>query len=117
LPAALEVALLLKEVPLVPCEGMETREGATSGMYALAPGHLAVSLPTEEDPLVGEAEEICRAQGATVLALPAAPADPRLAVLSTFPAAVALATELAVRAGLDPDEPAWRDAYLATARA
>lgn len=115
-PAALELALLLKEVPLIPFEGMETREGATTGMYALSAEQLAISLPTGEDPLIAEAEATCRAQGATVLALPAPAADPRLAIVSTFPAALALATELAVRAGLDPDEPAWRDAYLATAR-
>ena len=34
--AALEAALLLKEVALVPAEGVETREGATSAMMALA---------------------------------------------------------------------------------
>src|SRR4029077_18241764 len=39
--AALEAALLLKEVAGIPAEGVETREGATSAMMALAPGHLA----------------------------------------------------------------------------
>src|SRR5947199_3781289 len=42
--AALEAALLLKEVAGIPAEGVETREGATSAMMALAPGHLALSL-------------------------------------------------------------------------
>src|SRR5581483_12013366 len=58
--AALEAALLLKEVAGVPAEGVETREGATSAMMALQPGHLAFSLPTGDDPLLDEAEAICR---------------------------------------------------------
>ena len=45
--AALEAALLLKEVAGVPTEGVETREGATSAMMALRPGDLVLSLPTE----------------------------------------------------------------------
>ena len=36
--AALEAALLLKEVAGIPAEGVETREGATSAMMALRPG-------------------------------------------------------------------------------
>ena len=35
--AALEAALLLKEVSGMPAEGVETREGATSTMMALGP--------------------------------------------------------------------------------
>ena len=58
--AALEGALLLKEVALIPTEGVETREGATSAMYALASDHLVVSLPAGEDPLIDEAERVCR---------------------------------------------------------
>ena len=58
-PAALETALLLKEIASLPTEGMETREGATSGMYALGPTHIAVSLPTRHDPLIDETEQIC----------------------------------------------------------
>jgi glucosamine--fructose-6-phosphate aminotransferase (isomerizing) len=116
-PAALEAALLLKEVARVPAEGLETREGATSGMYALSQGDLAVSLPTGPDRLLEEAERTCRAAGADVVRLDGgALADPRLAAVSTFPAALALAIGLGLRAGHDVDSPAWLEAYHATAR-
>ena len=91
--AALEAALLLKEVALVPAEGVETREGATSAMMALGPEPLALSLPAGvgDDPLLAEAEEICAGQGATVLRAPGGEtADRRLAAVSAFPAAAAL---------------------------
>jgi fructoselysine-6-P-deglycase FrlB-like protein len=115
--AALEAALLLKEVAGVPAEGLETREGATSAMYALGPGHLALSLPAGEDGALAEAEETCRRTGASVLRLPGGDAlDARLAGLATFPAALALAAELGVRAGLDVDHPAWVEAYYRAAR-
>jgi glucosamine--fructose-6-phosphate aminotransferase (isomerizing) len=116
--AALETALLLKEVARLPAEGVETREGATSAMTGLAPGHLVLSLPTDDDPIVQEAEATCRATGATVLRVPGgAEADRRLAAITTFPAALALAAELGRRAGLDVDAPWWTDAYYSTARA
>jgi fructoselysine-6-P-deglycase FrlB-like protein len=115
--AALEASLLLKEVAGVPAEGLETREGATSGMYALGPGKLALSLPTGEDAAVGEAEETCRRTGAIVFRLPGGDAlDARLAGLSTFPAALSLAAQLGLRAGLDIDHPAWAESYYRTAR-
>jgi glucosamine--fructose-6-phosphate aminotransferase (isomerizing) len=115
--AALEAALLLKEVAAVPAEGVETREGATSGMYALGEGQVALSLPAGDDALLAEAEETCARSGATTLRAPGGDlADPRLAPLTTFPAAVALAAELGLAAGLDVDRPHWLDAYLATAR-
>lgn len=115
--AALEGALLLKEVAGAPAEGVETREGATSAMYALGPGHLVVSLRGGDDPLAAEAEAICAARGATVVQAPGrALADPRLALLTTFPALVALAARIGVERGLDVDSPAWIDAYYAVAR-
>jgi len=117
--AALEAALLLKEVALVPAEGVETREGATSAMMALGPGALALSLPAGpgDDPLLAEAEEICAGQGATVIRAPGGEtADRRLAAVSTFPAAVALAARLGLERGLDVDRPAWTDAYYRVAR-
>ena len=71
--AALEAALLLKEVSGMPAEGVETREGATSTMMALRPGDLALSLPTRaDDALLAEAEEACAGRGARVLAGPRA---------------------------------------------
>ena len=115
--AALEAALLLKEVARIPAEGAETREGATSAMYALAPGHLVLSLATAGDAALDEAEELCRRAGATVLRAPGGEvADRRLAPITSFPAATAVAIALAEAAGHDVDHPAWTEAYYATAR-
>ncbi len=114
---ALEGALLLKEVSGIPAEGVETREGATSAMYPLRPGHIVVTIPTAGDTLLDEAEAICAARGARVLRAPGAElADPRLSAVTAFPAAAALAVRLGVEAGLDVDNPAWTDAYYAVAR-
>lgn len=116
--AALEAALLLKEVAGVPAEGLETREGATSAMFALRPGHLVLTLPVAEDPLLDEAEEICRGRGATVVRAPLLDGlDRRLAAITTSPAAVALSARIGRERGLDVDRPAWVDAYYHVARA
>ena len=116
--AALEAALLLKEVAGVPAEGLETREGATTAMFSLAPGHLVLSLPTGDDQLLAEAEEICAARGAAVVRAPrASRLDKRLAAIVTFPAAAALSARLGAHRGLDVDKPAWTDAYYQVARA
>jgi fructoselysine-6-P-deglycase FrlB-like protein len=115
--AALEAALLIKEVALVPCEGVETREGATTAMYALGPGQLALGVPAYgADALLDEAEDVCRGRGADVLRLPGLDGDPRLAAVTSFPAALAFAIALARARDVDPDDPPWKDAYLATAR-
>jgi len=116
--AALEAALLLKEVAGIPTEGVETREGATSAMMALRPGDLVLSLPTRpDDGLLAEAEEICAAQGTRVARAPlAAVCDPRLAAVTTFPAAAVLSGAIGLGHGLDVDRPAWTDAYYRVAR-
>jgi fructoselysine-6-P-deglycase FrlB-like protein len=115
--AALEGALLLKEVAGIPTEGVETREGATSAMYALTRRDLAVSLSGDDDPLGREAEVACAGREATVLRVPgAAHAEQRLAAVTTFPALVALAVRLGTLRGLDVDRPIWTDAYYAVAR-
>jgi fructoselysine-6-P-deglycase FrlB-like protein len=115
--AAAEAALLLKEISRVPCEGVESREGATSAMFGLARGHLALSLPLGADAGLDETERLCEGAGATVVRLPGGEAvDRRLAVVSTLPAACAVSAVLAVRAGHDVDRPAWVDAYESTAR-
>lgn len=115
--SALEGALLLKEVAAVPAEGVETREGATSAMYALGPEHLVVGLPTAGDALGVETEEACRARGAVVLRAPGGElADRRLAAVTTFPGLVALAARLGSERGLDVDAPTWVEAYRAVAR-
>jgi glutamine---fructose-6-phosphate transaminase (isomerizing) len=116
--AALESALLVKEIARIPCEGVETREGATSAMTALGPGDLVLSLPTgASDPFVDEADAVCVRQGATVLRAPGGPdSDRRVAAITTFPAALALSVELALRGGHDPDQPDWIENYYSTAR-
>jgi glutamine---fructose-6-phosphate transaminase (isomerizing) len=114
--AALEAALLLKEVAGVPAEGVETREGATSAMMALQSGHLALSLPAADDELLEEAEAACRGRGATVLRAPAPPADRRLAAVSTHVFAALLSARIGLARGLDVDSPAWVEDYYRVAR-
>jgi glucosamine--fructose-6-phosphate aminotransferase (isomerizing) len=116
--AALEAALLVKEIAQIPCEGVETREGATATMTYLSTESLVLSMPSVElDPLRDEDDTICRSFGAIVVEPPAgAYTDQRLAPIATFPAALALSVELALRRGLDPDRPAWSETYFATAR-
>jgi fructoselysine-6-P-deglycase FrlB-like protein len=113
--AALELALMLKEISRIPAEGVETREGATSAMFGLDHGHLMVSLDPEGDPDGDEAVRLCAAAGATTVRLPGA-GEPRLAPITTLPAAAALSAGLALAAGHDVDRPAWTDAYYETAR-
>jgi fructoselysine-6-P-deglycase FrlB-like protein len=115
--AALEAALLIREVGRVAAEGTETREAATSSMFAMAQGDLVVSLPLRGDRLVEEAERICAATGAQLVRAPGCDTgDPRLAPLLAFPASVRLAIALADAQGLDPDAPETAAAYYATAR-
>jgi fructoselysine-6-P-deglycase FrlB-like protein len=115
--AALEGALLIKEIGRIPCEGVETREGATSAMTALNADHLALSLPTLGDDLIAEAEEICGARGAQVLRAPGGlEADRRASAITVFPASLALSVALALRAGWDADNPEWNSSYFTTAR-
>ena len=115
--AALEGALFLKEVAMVPTEGCETREGATTAMFALGPGHLVLSLATRDDPLLDEAERVCSARGATVVRLPGGDqADRRLAPITALPAITAFAAALAITGGHDADHPSWEAAYYQTAR-
>ena len=117
--AALEAALLLKEVARIPAEGAETREAATSGMYALGTADLALILQAGgADEQLDEAERVFARAGATVLRSPAPSelVDERLTAVMTFPAAAALAITLARRGGYDPDDPAWAAAYYETAR-
>ena len=114
--AAMELALMLKEVSRIPAEGVETREGATSAMFGLAEGHLMVSLDPAGDPLGDEAVKLCAATGARTLRPPGAAADARLSMITTLPASAALAAGLAQAAGHDVDKPTWTDAYYETAR-
>jgi len=114
--AALELALMLKEIARVPAEGVETREGATSAMFGLDRGHLMVALDPPGDAASEEAMRLCATAGARTLRLPHVDADQRLAPITTLPAAAALAATLALAGGHDVDHPCWTDAYYATAR-
>ena len=115
--AALELALMLKEIARIPAEGVETREGATSAMFGLDRGHLMVSLDRRRRPAratrrCGCARPParrrcgCRARTATR----GSRRSPRC------PAAAALSAGLALAAGHDVDRPTWTDAYYDTAR-
>jgi fructoselysine-6-P-deglycase FrlB-like protein len=114
--AAIEAALLLKEIAAVPAEGVETREGATSAMMALGPGQLALSLAVEADALREEAERICAGRGAMVVRTPEAGGDRRLAPVTTFAPAAALSGQIGLRRGLDVDAPDWTADYYSVAR-
>lgn len=114
--AALELALMLKEISRIPAEGVETREGATSASFGLDRGHLMVSLDPAGDAEGDEAVRLCAAAGAVTLRLPGAGGDARLTPITALPAAAALSAELALAAGHDVDRPAWTDAYYETAR-
>jgi fructoselysine-6-P-deglycase FrlB-like protein len=115
-PAALEAALLLAEVAGTPGQGLETREGATTGMYALGAGSLVLALASGADPLLDDAEAVWRRTGADVIRVPDPGGDELLSAVTTFPAALALAIELALRAGRDVDRPPWVEAYERAAR-
>jgi fructoselysine-6-P-deglycase FrlB-like protein len=116
--AALETALLLKEIARIPAEGAETREGATSVMYGLNPQHLVLALGTEGDPGFAEAVDVCGATGATVVTVPGGTnVDRRYAFATLLPATCAASGVLANLGGHDIDNPTWTDAYYATARA
>jgi fructoselysine-6-P-deglycase FrlB-like protein len=114
--AAMELALMLKEISRIPAEGVETREGATSAMFGLDRGHLMVSLDPAGDAHGDEALRLCAAAGAVTLRLPGVDGDTRLAPITTLPAAAALSAELALASGHDVDRPTWTDAYYETAR-
>lgn len=117
-PAALHAALCLREVSILPVDGYETREGATTGRFATVPGDLAVTVPgIQPDPLLEEAARVLAEGGAEVVAISPAPeADARLAPIMALPEVLALAIDYALMAGLDPDAPAWAGAYDRTSR-
>jgi fructoselysine-6-P-deglycase FrlB-like protein len=115
---ALEYALLLKEIARIPAEGLETREAATSAMTGLTPNSLVLAIASLGDPHLAEAERLCKTSGATVARVPFGhPIDRRLVPITSFPAGAGLAVALALKAGLDPDNPWWVRTYFDTARA
>jgi glucosamine--fructose-6-phosphate aminotransferase (isomerizing) len=115
--AAQEAALLLKELAAIPAEGMEAREGATTGMYALDDEHVVLALPCGHDRFTCEAAEVCASRGASVIEAPwPTGTDRRLAPAVHFLHPLALAIDSATAHGLNPDHPPWYAAYEATAR-
>ena len=114
--AAMEAALLLREVAGIPADAAEAREGGTSSMFGVSAGHLVASLGPHDDPLVVEALRNCRQAGAHVVTVPANPSQPLLQAISSFPGAVALATRLGLAGGRNVDHPDWVEAYYRTAR-
>ena len=116
--AALELALMLKEISRVPAEGVETREGATSAMFGLAPGHLdALARPGRRSRRRRGRAPVRRHRRDRPAACPSRRArTPGSRPITTLPAAAALSAGLALAAGHDVDEPAWTAAYYATAR-
>ncbi|MSO44193.1 MAG: SIS domain-containing protein [Thermoleophilia bacterium] len=117
-PAALHAALCLREVAILPVDGYETREGATTGRFSVVPGDLAVTIAgPRPDPLMHEATSILTDAGARVVAVAGdAHADASLAPILALPQVIALAIDLAQMADLDADAPAWADAYDRTSR-
>jgi fructoselysine-6-P-deglycase FrlB-like protein len=115
--AALQAALLLKEVAGIPAEGMEVREAATTGIYALNVEDLVLTLPVGEDSVADEAEAVCAKRGGIVRRAPwplvAGQAD---ALFGHFAHPLALSIRLALDRGREPDNPGWWAAYEATAR-
>ena len=117
--AALEGALFLKEVAMVPTEGCETREGATTAMFALGEGHLVLSLATARRPAArrGGAHSARRAARPSCGCPAATQADRRLAPITALPAITRLRRRArASPAGHDADHPGWEAAYYQTAR-
>ena len=116
--AAMELALMLKEISRIPAEGVETREGATSAMFGLDRGHLMVSLDPDGRPARRRGAAPVRRRRRDDAAAARRPTastrgwrrSPRC------PAAAALSAELALAAGHDVDKPTWTDAYYETAR-
>ena len=117
-PAALHTALCLREVSILPVDGYETREGATTGRFSTQPGDLAVGIAgPHPDPLLDEAMDVLAQGGARGVRLAGDPAaDPRLAPVMALPGAIALSIDMALAAGLDPDAPEWAGAYDRTSR-
>ena len=117
-PAALHSALCLREVAILPVDGYETREGATTGRFATVPGDLAVMVGGPHPaPLLDEAATIMGNAGARVVTIHGNPeTDPRLAPIMVLPEAIRLAVDFALLAGLNPDAPAWAGAYDRTSR-
>ncbi len=116
LSAAYEAALLLREVAGIPTEGMESREGATTGMYALGAGQGVVGVGSRS-PVTREALGVCRRTGADVLELPwPTVCPPGLEPVVALAPAVALALGAGLARGLDVDNPPWTSTYYATAR-
>ena len=117
--AALELALMLKEVSRIPAEGVETREGATSAMFGARARATSAGLARPATIRCGTRPlRALRGRAARrSLRLPGGDRptagwrrSPRCRPSPRFAAA------LASPAGHDVDQPSWTAAYYETAR-
>lgn len=116
-PTAPQTALLCKEVAGLQVEGLEAREAATTGMYALTEQSVAILSATAGDEQMREADRVCSATGAAIVRLPVTgECAPLELPLLGFPAAIALSGEVGLRRGRNIDQPEWMEAYYRTAR-
>jgi fructoselysine-6-P-deglycase FrlB-like protein len=116
-PAAMEAALLVKEVGRIPCEGSEASEGVTSTMTGLPPGSLALLISDGDRARHRRFARMCVQMGFAALDLPFDHSvDPRLTSLTSFPHAVRLSILLANSLSRDVDRPDWTDDYFRVAR-
>jgi fructoselysine-6-P-deglycase FrlB-like protein len=114
--AAMETALLFRELATIPCDAMDTREAATLAIMLVSSGFLVVPIRTAAGDTTGTEREL-RDLGANLFLVgDGSMADPRLASILSFPTSAALALSLALKKGLDVDRPAWTNAYYQTAR-
>lgn len=68
------------------------------------------------DPAAAAAARNCQTRGAHLISIEGNHPDARLAAISSFPAAVALAAQLGLGRDIDVDQPPWLEAYYAAAR-
>jgi glutamine---fructose-6-phosphate transaminase (isomerizing) len=125
-PAAMEVALKLKEMALVHAEASETWEMA-AGPATMVGAHTAVISLAPDGPARASTDDVvrhCADWGAriievapsravtdsTLLALPAE-SDERFAVLTAVPPVALVAYALARLRGATPDRPSWTERY------
>lgn len=123
---AQEAALVLKEVSNVPAEAVQMREMAqgTTSVVDASVGVIAVNPPGPGEDAGRRMLALCEQAGATTLEIGAGPGALRVGVpcpdlltpvIYAGPLFI-LASELAVRRGVDADHPHWEAAYLGATR-
>lgn len=113
-PAALQAALMVRELAALPAEGVEAREGVTSSLAVLGPDTLVVVIGHPQDVPANEVEQLAGERGAALIRMPTS--DSPAAPLEAFAPSLHLAIELALHLGMDVDQPHWYGDYLRVAR-